>query len=226
MLPDFDVVGELIRINRLDVGDLSLLTVGFRLTDQPSEKWTARFNRFKYGNGHAVQAATRTFCAAFDGFGAPEGPRMVVVAAISSKHTAVDRRSPVARLGKAVADSRGWQWLPRLLRKEQHSSLSEIRSATERDATVGGAYAASHIEGDPGVVLIVDDFCTRGATLTEIARAIRESNPRWSVLAASLAKTERASYWGGTLTNNHIPGVLDSAWREAGGRRDSLTYRR
>lgn len=216
MPPNFDVVGRLIRINHLDVGDLRLLTVGFRITDQPDEKWTARFNRFKYGEGPAVEAAARTFCKAFEGFSYAEDLRVVVVSAISSRHTTVDPQTPAARLGNALAQSRGWEWRPDLLGKTRHTSLSSIASAAERDSTVHGAYSAAAIGGDPGVVLVVDDFCTRGATLADIARSIRGSNPEWRVRAASLAKTERADYWQGTLTNAHIPDVLDSAWSGVG----------
>ena len=78
-----------------------------------------------------------------------------------------------------------------------------------------GVYLASPIGGDPGLVIVVDDFCTRGATLGDIARAIRESNPGWKVQGASLAKAERAAYWKGELTNAHIPNVLDAVWRRA-----------
>ena len=66
--------GRLIRIFRLPVGDLSLLSVGFRITDRPGEKWTRRFNRFKYGEPAAARAATRTFCAAVEDF-LPPGTR-------------------------------------------------------------------------------------------------------------------------------------------------------
>jgi hypoxanthine-guanine phosphoribosyltransferase len=78
---------------------------------------------------------------------------------------------------------------------------------------VDGVYLAAPIGGEPGLVLVVDDFCTRGATLADIARAIRESNPGWKVQPASLAKAERAAYWKGELTNAHIPDVLDAIWR-------------
>ena len=61
-------MARLIRTFRLPVGGLGLLTVGFRITDRPKEKWTRRFNRFKYGEPAAIRAATRTFCAAFEDF--------------------------------------------------------------------------------------------------------------------------------------------------------------
>ena len=83
---NYVVVGRLIRISRLPVGDLDLLTVGFRITDRPNEKWTRRFNRFKYGEPTAAKAATRTFCAAFEDFRPAGNPRVVVVSSVSSGH--------------------------------------------------------------------------------------------------------------------------------------------
>ena len=76
-----------------------------------------------------------------------------------------------------------------------------------------GVYLAAPIGGDPGLVLVVDDFCTRGATLADIARAVRKSNPGWKVQGASLAKAQRAAYWKGKLTTAHIPDALDAVWR-------------
>ena len=52
---NYGVMGRLMQINRLPVGDLGLLTVGFRITDRPGEKWTRRFNWFKRGEPAAVQ---------------------------------------------------------------------------------------------------------------------------------------------------------------------------
>ena len=219
---NYVVVGRLLRVNRLPVGDLGLLTVGFRFTDRPYEKWTRRFNRFKYGEPTAATAATRTFCAAFEGFHPTGNPRVVVVSSVSSeqhdcgvRHAGVEtgvRACTIPRLGVAPGGH---------ITKYPHPRISGIASAAERDATVDGVYLATPIGGVPGLVLVVDDFCTRGATLADIARAIRESNPGWKIQAASLAKTERAAYWRGELTNAHIPDVLD-ATSGAGPRRSRL----
>ena len=210
---NYGVMGRLMRINRLPVGDLGLLTVGFRITDRPGEKWTRRFNQFKYGEPTAARAATRTFCAAFEDFLPPGNPRIVVVSSVSSGQNIAQSDTPASRLASALAQSRGWEWLPHHVTKDRHRSLTRIASAAERDAAVDGAYLAAPIGGEPGLVIVVDDFCTRGATLADIARAIRESNPGWEVQPASLAKAERAAYWKGELTNAHIPDVLDAVWR-------------
>ncbi len=210
---NYGVMGRLMRINRLPVGDLGLLTVGFRITDRPGEKWTARFNQFKYGEPTAVKAATRTFCAAFEDFLPAGNPRVVVVSSVSSADIIVEYDTPASRLAGALAQSRAWEWRPEVITKDRHPRISGAASAAERDATVDGVYLATSIGGDPGLVIVVDDFCTRGATLADIARAIRGSNPGWEVQPASLAKAERAAYWKGELTNAHIPDALDAAWR-------------
>ena len=210
---NYGVMGRLMEIKRLPVGDLGLLTVGFRITDRPGEKWTRRFNQFKYGEPTAVRAATRTFCAAFEDFLPAGDPRIVVVSSVSSGQNIVQSDTPASKLASALAGSRGWEWLPHHVTKDRHPSLTRIASAGKRDAAVDGVYLASAIGGEPGLVIVVDDFCTRGATLADIARAIRESNPGWKVQPASLAKAERAAYWKGELTNAHIPDFLDATWR-------------
>ena len=212
---NYGVMGRLMEINRLPVGDLGLLTVGFRITDRPGEKWTRRFNRFKYGEPAAARAATRTFCAAFEDFLPVGNPRVVVVSSVSSGQNIVQHDTPASILASALAGSRAWEWLPHRVTKDRHPRITGIASAAERDATVDGVYLATPIGGEPGLVLVVDDFCTRGATLADIARAVRESNPGWKVQGASLAKAERAAYWKGELANAHIPDVLDAVWRGA-----------
>ena len=210
---NYGVMGRLMEIKRLPVGGLGLLTVGFRITDRPYEKWTRRFNRFRYGGPSAARAATRTFCAAFEDFRPAGNPRVVVVSSVSSGHMIAEYDTPASRLACALALSRAWEWRPGVITKYPHPCLTGIASAAERDATVDGVYLATPIGGDPGLVLVVDDFCTRGATLADIARAVRESNPGWEIQAVSLAKTERAAYWKGDLTNAHIPDFLDATWR-------------
>ena len=211
----YGVMGRLMIIDRLPVGDLSLITVGFRITDRPGEKWTRRFNQFKYGEPSAIRAATRTFCAAVEDFLPPRNQRVVVVSSVSSGQNIVQHDTPASILASALAGSRGWEWLPHHVTKDRHPRITGLSSAAARDAAVDGVYLAAPIGGEPGLVIVVDDFCTRGATLADIARAVRQSNPGWKIQGASLAKAERAAYWKGELTNAHIPDELDAIWRGA-----------
>ena len=153
---NYGVMGRLMEIKRLPVGDLGLLTVGFRITDRPDEKWTRRFNRFKYGEPTAAMAAIRTFCAAFEDFLPPGNPR-VVVSSVSSGQNIVQSDTPTSTLAYALAGSRGWEWLPHHITKDRHPSLTGTASAAERDSTVDGVYLAAPIGGEPGLV-IDDDF--------------------------------------------------------------------
>ena len=65
---NYGVMGRLMIINRLPIGDLGLLTVGFRITDRPGEKWTRRFKpvqvrrpcRRQGGHPHLLRPPSRT----------------------------------------------------------------------------------------------------------------------------------------------------------------------
>ena len=100
---NYGVMGRLMIIDRLPVGDLGLLTVGFRITDRPYEKWTRRFNQFKYGEPAAAKAAIRTFCAAFEDFLPAGNPRIVVVSSVSSGQNIVQHDTPASKLASALA---------------------------------------------------------------------------------------------------------------------------
>ncbi len=64
----------------------------------------------------------------------------------------------------------------------------------------------------PGIFVITDDFCTRGTTLADIRRALLAVNPGWKCFGLTIAKTERAAYWGSELNNDHVPDDLDQIW--------------
>jgi len=209
------MTGDLIYLRNLDVrGVAGLLAIGFRFTDDPVDPWTARFNAFKYGEGGAISGACRVLPACL---AARRGgdTRVVMVAAISSHETQAPPDAPISILGSAITDATDWEWRPDLLSKEPHRPLHGLRSAEERDAEVANRYTAREVSGQAGAFLILDDICTRGSTLAEITRALREFNPTWRTYGLVLAKSENRSWWSGQgedISNSHIPDHLVELW--------------
>lgn len=113
---------------------------------------------------------------------------------------------------EGIAEGAGWRWLPEHVTKRPHRSLKTIQgSGAERDAEVANTYSAKPI--DAPMVVILDDFVTRGSTIGDVARAIRLTSPRAEVCGLALAKTDRVAYWAGTtapISNSH----LDDSWRK------------
>ncbi len=122
MTPAYQKLKNLIIMKSLDANQApSLLTIGFRITDNASEKWTQRFNSFKAGDEESVAAGVRTMVAALQGttnqpgINPQDDARLVVVGAISSRDGVLREGSPVWRLGEGIATGKGWDWNPALL---------------------------------------------------------------------------------------------------------------
>ena len=67
-------------------------------------------------------------------------------------------------------------------------------------------------------ILIIDDFVTRGDTLSHMAQVIHETNTGISVYGVALAKTDRCKFhrerFGKELSNNHIPRKWETLWKQ------------
>lgn len=97
----------------------------------------------------------------------------------------------------ARAACRRWDTQPvRLLRKTvDNPAQSGLKDAAARRANVLGVYEAADSAGTAGrKVLLIDDVCTTGATLTECARVLRDAGAAEVVCAAlALAREKRAN---------------------------------
>lgn len=224
MPASFTRLGHLISLERLDVrGVDGVYVIGFRIVDRADDLWTIRFNRFKAGVPGAVDAGVRAFVAAWEGIESKGGlGPVVVVGAIPSGHAVLTEGSAVHRMGAELSAQRDWAWRPDLLSKRVHRPLDSLPSTAVRDEEVRGVYAARCVGRPIGIFLVVDDFCTRGSTMGDICRALREANPGWMVRGAALAKTERAAAWSGGVSNDHVPSALSRVWGIAEGRRGHL----
>jgi len=215
VIPAWTRAGDLIRFESLDNCKVPILALGFRITDQSQEKWTERFNAFKFGWGSRGKKAVRGACAVMPAAAAAlrlEGP-VALICAISSSQEALRAGCQLARLGAALGESLGWQWLPDVLSKRKHRSLAKLKFGTDRDSEVEGAYRADSIIAR--TVVILDDFATRGSTIGDAARAVREAGDGKHVIGLVLGKNESAEYaksMNVEINNDHIPQALDDLW--------------
>lgn len=93
----------------------------------------------------------------------------------------------------AEAACRLWDTKPvRLLKKSTHNlAQSGIRDAAARRANVLGVYEPVDPEQIRGKrILLIDDICTTGATLTECVRVLRDAGAA-DVLCAAVAQTRQ-----------------------------------
>lgn len=132
--------------------------------------------------------------------------------AISSRDEVAGEGSFLTLLAAATAKASGASFDREAVRKQVHQPLHGIYDAAGRTAELEkAAYTAKRI---PGVrhVVVVDDFITRGSTMSRMAQAMKASNPRVTVHGIALGKTERRGYWGGSLTNDHVHAGWDDLW--------------
>jgi hypothetical protein len=98
------------------------------------------------------------------------------------------------------------------LSKNVHQKIHNFYSAEQRDAELEKAeYKAKKLDAEH--VFVFDDFITRGATLSKIATAILEKNPKSKVYGLALAKAERVA-WCPNPENDHVPGKWDKLWSQ------------
>lgn len=173
-------------------------------------------NRFKYDDEKAIRGACLVLPTAMAELKYPDAP-VVVASAIPSACVSLPTSHALARLGSSVASMVGGSWMPDLLTKEEHKRLHNIERGWDRDAEVRGKYRASRLDGSP-LVLLVDDFVTRGSTLSDAARAVLSMNSGLTIVGVVLGKTERRGYAhseGIQLDNNHIPQEWATMWDNA-----------
>jgi len=95
---------------------------------------------------------------------------------------------PAGKLAELFARHTNLEYADALIKTRNNQAQVETKNATERRENVKGVFALNKPELVRGrTILIVDDVCTTGATLTECARAIREGKPK-AIWALAMAK--------------------------------------
>jgi len=193
-------------------------TIGYRLTDDGADEWTARFNRFKAKKrpaiGGGVNMMTTTVPLLVRRLGL-DPSRTVFIPALSSSETIASERGVLSVMARACAEAAGTAFAPDAITKNAHQPLHNVYNADRRREILDEAeYKSERIRAEN--ILIFDDFITRGDTLSHIAQAIHEANRRVSVYGVALGKTERCSYhrerFGVEISNDHVPAMWAALW--------------
>ena len=214
-MPGWNACGKWMHHSHLDGGnDLDgAYTIGYRITDDGADAWTARFNRFKAKDAAAVAGGVTAIGGSMgellDALGVTAAGA-TFVPALGSGETRAAPNGPMAILAREAAKATGAQFNHSALSKKVHQPIHGIFDAGAREAELDKAeYVSGKLPGK--TVFAFDDLITRGSTLNRIARAIKAANPDAKVYGVALAKTERRAYWG-SLTNDHVAKAWSDAW--------------
>ena len=91
-------------------------------------------------------------------------------------------------------------------------------TASQRDSEISGKYSCNSVSGEYKGIFILDDLCTRGATVSEIARALKTQLKNIPIWGLALAKNDRKRYMhdkGKDISNDHIPAAYAKKWDNA-----------
>lgn len=199
----------------------AIYAVGWRIMDAPDE-WTDRFSAFKVGERQGVRGACTVVPQIIKAHRL-EAKNIVLVSAISSDETSLNNKASLFKLGHALGKTLGWLWCPSILEKKKHSPLHKMggepgEKATRRDSEIRGKYTAGPIPEKCDAVVILDDLCTRGSTITEISRAIIAQKKGLKMWGLVLAKNDRKHYMascGHDIGNGHIPNKYARLWDQS-----------
>jgi phosphoribosylpyrophosphate synthetase len=190
-------------------------TIAYKMTDEGGELWSTRFERFKSKNKEASVGGLYMMRTGIPPLLAAlklDPKQVVFVPALSSGETQASENGQMSVVARRCAEAAGAKFAQNALSKHVHNPIHGIFNAPGRDAELDkAAYVASKIHGK--VVFVVDDFITRGSTLSRIAQAIQAANPDMPVYGVALGKTERKSFWPG-LSNDHVDKKWDALWQK------------
>ena len=190
-------------------------TLAYKITDDGAELWSERFNRFKNINKPSVYGAAEVLTIALPQLlgelGAKPGGT-VIIPALSSREEAANPKRALPIIAGMCAQKFGARAEIGAISKKVHRPIHGLGGAAERAAELdGAAYQVKHVKAT--TIIVLDDFITRGGTLSRIAQAALATNPGSAVYGVALGKTERRA-WIHDLSNDHVPQQWDGLWRK------------
>ena len=196
-------------------------TIAYRLTDEPTDPWTARFNAFKKQERAALRSAAALMRDAVPVLVKAlefKAETTVFVPALRSGETVAQPVGVLWQLTNYAATCAGVGFTGDSITKKPHASLhSQPDVASRRTVLAVAEFKSKQIQAD--TVMIFDDLITSGATMSHIAGAILKRNPKARVFAVALGKAERREYQksmhGVEISNAHVPHQWERSWRNA-----------
>lgn len=219
-MPSWDNVAGLMCFKRLDgARDLeAAFTLAYRVTDNDTDVWTRRLNKFKGKDKEAVAGAITTLGTALpDLFSALrlDPSRTLFVPALSSGEQTASEGGLLPVVARVLSRKIKASSDHTILKKKAHTSIHNLRSAAEREAELDKAeYVALKACGP--IVVIVDDFITRGSTMQRISDAIKKHDSRTAIYGLALGKTDRISWLSGLkngVANDFVPEKWNEEWK-------------
>ncbi|MCL1832394.1 MAG: double zinc ribbon domain-containing protein [Oscillospiraceae bacterium] len=151
-------------------------------------------SRFVYSlkdsaDGYAITAAARLLSDALH-----ELPQPEVITCVPTDAMRLRERgyNPPALIAREMSVISGLPCDTKLLRKVRETEVQKSLSAAGRRENLRGAFALNKRACPPETVLIIDDVCTTGATLTEAACVLTDAGVS-AVYAAVVAVVGRGS---------------------------------
>ena len=203
-------------------GVTRVFTLGYRMNDNSLDPWTQRFNAFKSKDPDAVLGASSVMKEAVPAL--VQGldldiSRTVLVPALSSGEAVASKQGVLWGVVRGCALRVGARFVGDAITKKPHEPLHRgKRSDVDRQKLLWQAeYKSARIEAQD--ILVFDDFITIGATMSQLAQAIRKSNQEARIYGVALGRTVTLSYSRGPdvdISNDHIPEHMERLWQSAG----------
>ena len=168
-MTDWKPVNGWMELINLDAGEglTSCFTIGFRFTDDGTDKWTARFNRFKFRQSvnstafyGAIQLMEASVPILVEELGLSNS-ETVFVPALSSGETIASENGVVSCMTRHCARAVNLGFKLDAITKKVHTPLHQFKKADKRREILDNAdYKSKCIRAEN--ILIIDDFITRG----------------------------------------------------------------
>lgn len=199
--------------------------LGYRITGGVDDAWSVRFNSFKFGPPQARTAGITVIRAVLPSLireifagTTMNAQRVTFVPALGSRETTADPNGAIAILAQSCARVFDNPVRLDLLTKSPHESLHQSGAGADVRAEIvrNAGYRAGAVEAD--VVVVFDDFITRGDTLGRIADSIKVATPNVRVYGVALAKNQGVDYLDPATANAHLVPELADLWDQQVGR--------